>query len=415
MQDSSELPLGQFVISGAHVPFYKNPGPAANMTTFLLAGADVPEDEIDPLSKAARFLCFYLTGIPVVKSLDMDEGPAFGCQVRTVMQQQEHLDRTTENLCDYHHAQREECCQLQEAVSSNYTRVLKIMKYFHQAVARHVTERSDKADLERLTKTLGNVKPRGVYNHDPTVVACKYGRTKLSTDCDFFSRWLTAGGMGYTFNHVPFWDMFTETEANKVFFNEMYAKENLTRQEEGIPRNIVSMGSAFSFELMAKFQDYRGARLMVHSPWELPEEGDSGLRLEAGRTYTIKLVPSAITTDGAAQGAGSGRQGMPLRQRGGRPEVLHLLQPVLLSPGVPAQARRRPVQLHRLGLPRRRQGGRRVSPSDLQPGERRAVLPAGGGGGGGPAVLQVPGGLRLGQVHAVGRRQGDRRHGIVKK
>ncbi len=301
MQDSSELPLGQFVISGAHVPFYKNPGPAANLTTSLLAGADVPEDEIDPLSKAARFLCFYLTGIPVVKSLDMDEGPAFGCQVRTVMQQQEHLDRTTENLCDYHHAQREECCQLQEAVSSDYTRVLKMMKYFHQAVARHVTERSDKADLERLTKTLGNVKPRGVYNHDPTVVACKYGRTKLSTDCDFFSRWLTAGGMGYTFNHVPFWDMFTETEANRVFFHEMYAKENLTRQEEGIPRNIVSMGSAFSFELMAKFQDYRGARLMVHSPWELPEEGDSGLRLEAGRTYTIKLVPSAITTDGAAK------------------------------------------------------------------------------------------------------------------
>ena len=114
--------------------------------------------------------------------------------------------------------------------------ILKLMKYSIQPAVFY-------EPLEKFLKSFDNLeflsfnnltkheKDRRLmeYNPNPRVLMCQYAGGSSDEkpppfDCDLFHISMTNNGIGYTFNNVNFWDMFSKTTYTEMFSKIMTPK-----------------------------------------------------------------------------------------------------------------------------------------------------------------------------------------------
>ena len=128
------------------------------------------------------------------------------------------------------------CCQLLNMFSLDYEAVLKIMRYAMQPPIYQET-------LEEITDIYGNLSFLGPYQNvthvtkltnklmktdfNARILMCRYAgvpSTLNPSNCNIFQRSLTNEGLGYSFNHANFWDIFAETPYTKLYSQIMMPK-----------------------------------------------------------------------------------------------------------------------------------------------------------------------------------------------
>ncbi len=149
----------------------------------------------------------------------------------------------------------EKCCQLERNVSTNYTGLLKLMKYDLQPTTQEVKEMSDQEDLllafkthipKEFKKTDMTYYTRSVQ---PVVLTCRFGDYNATT-CPFLSRSLTSTGIGHTVNAPPFWNMYKKMTNTEIFFKEIVAEADDTDQGFKFPLVTQFNGPHFAMELL---------------------------------------------------------------------------------------------------------------------------------------------------------------------
>ena len=198
-------------------------------------------------------------------------------------------------LCEYSMNNRT-CCQLEEDLSNSKYLVLKLAKYTLQPVSRKITEKGEINDLSSIGDIFNyTVSAESLENFEPVLSVCRIN----GKECDSnFDRLFSTDGIGYTFNHDMYWNVYKETLANRLFFDEVYGKV----QKETDVTMIKGHGQAFSLELYVRkatrYFDSQspGNFLTIHSPFEMADFGGTVLELEPGWTYVIYVYPSMTDT-----------------------------------------------------------------------------------------------------------------------
>ncbi len=205
------------------------------------------------------------------------------------------------------------CCQFEKVLSQNEDIVLRLMKYIVAPTVIPVREKSEKSETLLLSKSVKyHLRKQEPVNTYPVIVACKYGRAKLTNKCNLFSRLYSTSGIGYTFNNEAFSDMFRNSSQNYAFYKEIYEQENDSYSFEDIlPRKTLDYGKPQALEFyvshlpFAKTEDsYRTVSnrrplLKIHDPILLPDLRNSDLELEPGMHYDISVIPTLTVTDKA--------------------------------------------------------------------------------------------------------------------
>jgi len=120
--------------------------------------------------------------------------------------------------------------------SLDYEAVLKIMRYAMQPPIYQ-------EKLEEITDIYGNLSFLGPYQNvthvtkltnklmktdfNARILMCRYAgvpSTLNPSNCNIFQRSLTNEGLGYSFNHANFWDIFAETPYTKLYSQIMMPK-----------------------------------------------------------------------------------------------------------------------------------------------------------------------------------------------
>ena len=121
------------------------------------------------------------------------------------------------------------CCQMSKILQDQVTTVLKVMKYsiqpavFYEPLEKFLKsfDSLDFMSFNNLTK-FEKQRPLMECNPNPRVLMCQYAggisnQVLRPGDCDLFHVSMTNNGIGYTFNNVNFWDMFSKTTYTNLF------------------------------------------------------------------------------------------------------------------------------------------------------------------------------------------------------
>ncbi len=147
------------------------------------------------------------------------------------------------------------CCQLERNISTNYSGLLKLMKYDLQPTTQEIKEMSDQEDLFQAFKThipkefKKNDMTHYTRSVQPVVLICRFGDFN-STTCPFLSRSLTSTGIGHTVNRPPFWNLYKKMINTEIFFNEIVAEADDADQGLEFPLVTQFNGPHFALELL---------------------------------------------------------------------------------------------------------------------------------------------------------------------
>ena len=76
----------------------------------------------------------------------------------------------------------------------------------------------------------------------------------MTTECNLFSKSFTNRGVGYAFNHEPFWNLYRNTSENAAFFSEIVEEINSTNSD---PRKVVSNGRSFALKFVVQHHEIK--------------------------------------------------------------------------------------------------------------------------------------------------------------
>ena len=234
---------------------------------------------------------------PDVPLIDYTAAPS--CPMETLMLEMSYASSKPQSIC-ITSGLEPGCCQLERDIGENKELVLKVMKYTLPPVTKEIKETGDIGDLAKVSPMFQyKVAEQPVGTSGALVSSCRFNGKECS---HLFDRFYSTEGIGFSFNHDKFWNIFKSTPQNKVFFEEVFDK---SEKEPDVFMNS-GHGQAFSLELYIRMSDLQqsstslGNYVTIHSPFEIADFGGSYIELEPGWTYTFNVVPSLTETDSAA-------------------------------------------------------------------------------------------------------------------
>ncbi len=196
--------------------------------------------------------------------------------------------------------------------------VYKMYKFAIAPTSMVSNEKSELADAEEMKEVMKsqyryNISDGDVLNDAATMLACKYGAEKISTKCELFSTVLTSSGVGYTFNNVPYWELFKNTTSSLDFYKEIYEKP-LVDFEKSLPRQIDITGKEYSLDfiirhdsynydpvaLLGAYKPHEEVLFSLHDPANVPDLNSEGIVIEPQMLYEIMVYPTVTVTDESA-------------------------------------------------------------------------------------------------------------------
>ncbi len=191
--------------------------------------------------------------------------------------------------------------------------VYKLQKQLIPPTSRIPSEKREVVDVDIVKKAMQSeylyqMENEEIINDYSTVLTCKFGDLDSSQSCKLFSNTFTTGGIGYTFNNEPYWNLFKNTTSNYAFYKEIYETENSFESE--LPRYIVNTGQGFSLDFIVRHDtygyryendqvlgNYQEVFLALHDPSKLPNLRAEGVVIQPGLFYDIRVIPSITITD----------------------------------------------------------------------------------------------------------------------
>ena len=263
----------------------------------LLSGAGNDSTRMVTADNLFHYLTAWFSGLP-----ESPDSSSISCNVEDnviLMTYPELGGNNSTSLCE--ESQDEGCCMLQDIIRSNRHASVKLAKYDYQPASREIAQRGEMEDAIHLAnafdyKTLDQVPETS----SPMFIGCKYADSHGTSDCSsYFSPVYNTDGVGYTFNHARFYEIFKQTEFNDMFYKEI----NRKKEEQGF-RYIRGHGRAFSLYFFVKPDNFDSAHMdnyiSVHSPFQLADLESAVFKLEPGWTYTMVVDPSVVETDQGA-------------------------------------------------------------------------------------------------------------------
>ncbi len=216
-------------------------------------------------------------------------------------------------MCKNPTMHHKECCEMEEKIMANYRSLLKFYKFTEET---SVAQIQDASHYNEVNYALTDFEVKGykrkdslmefgeLRNIDPIIIACSYGTPtfEVSANCPHFTRSFTSTGLGYSFNQVPFQDMYQKTDWSEAFYKELVMKVNNTAEES---RNIAKPalnGPGFSMSMILKtpisgpgiykYVFFGQRTLSVGSPYSIPNLSGEGIVLSPGLHYTVMVTPT---------------------------------------------------------------------------------------------------------------------------
>ncbi len=197
-----------------------------------------------------------------------------------------------------------ECCQVEQMMSSNFQEVIKVMKYTLSETTWHVHEKKRTFEIERALNHIGfkvsQKRPLRRY-YSPAIPGHRiFDQDEAFETTPKFQYAYSNEGISITFNSAPFMQLFKNTTSMRAAFEELF---NVNSSETHTPLHPPTGGHPFGLkavlQMPAKFPELRGFFMLIHDPKAIPDFKTSPMSLRAGYTYTIAVTPSMITVDGS--------------------------------------------------------------------------------------------------------------------
>ncbi len=191
----------------------------------------------------------------------------------------------------------EQCCKVEQLMTSNFRRVLKVMKYMLPEPNWHIYEKEKIKDTLKALDVMGyrgtNARPLRSY-YPPRVLGLSIfdKREKFGGKQPRFKNSYSNDGISLTFNSDPFQQLFKNTTTIREAYEEFFESFDSSGQDGP----LYPPTGGYSFGLNAVIG--RGSlALAVHEPKALPNFKMTPIFLKAGHSYTIGVTPYIITVD----------------------------------------------------------------------------------------------------------------------
>ncbi len=241
--------------------------------------------------------------------------------LKDVLFAQKHIDipygswRWIPCLHDFVMFKHEKYCKMtQQDWPGNLDLLYRVMKQRVAPISMVATEKSELKVIEKAKNRTQKIRGNSfidepVWNDHAVIMACKYGKEEMTTQCDKFSNVFSSMGIGYSFNTVPYWAMHKNTTGNFAFYKEQYEKAQGFEKER--PRMIRESGDAFEFIIRHQPYGYeydeenrpathQKVLLSLHDPGQIPNLKIEGLTIRPGMSYDIRVNPKVTITDETA-------------------------------------------------------------------------------------------------------------------
>ncbi len=221
-------------------------------------------------------------------------------------------------MCHHPDLFHEDCCQMEQKIAANYQSIIKFYKYTMESSVAQIQGASHLKEVQSIVSQLeakGFVLRNGLSedllrNIKPEILACNYGppATAVQANCSLFTKSFTNNGFGYTFNQLPFNDMFHKSNWSSAAYDELVRKvDDGDRKGKDILKPALN-GPGHSLSMILKTPmnikgifDYLtfGQRILsIGSPYSIPNLSGQGIVLSPGLHYTVMVAPTVVTMHG---------------------------------------------------------------------------------------------------------------------
>ncbi len=107
--------------------------------------------------------------------------------------------------------------------SNNIDLVYKLKKQTMEPSSKNPAEKSELKDVDKFRQILQSqydykMNNEAVLDDYAAMLACRFGDTVLTEECSMFASSFSSTGIGYTFNTLPFLNMFKNTSSNFAYY-----------------------------------------------------------------------------------------------------------------------------------------------------------------------------------------------------
>ncbi len=211
-----------------------------------------------------------------------------------------HWHKLGEEECKSPETEQRECCRVRAFLGENLGEVMGIMSHRGGPISCSIEE---ERNVEDYRKGLASLNFPRLEDNSSTVKqafvpeiyhSAFLGRSDYSHRCKF-SKMYSMRGVSFTFNSVPFWQMYMDLPSSRAFYENVHKKSpDCGDLREEPYASIAGPSNSFLLLLAAPAS---GLDIALHSPFIPADIGRMSLRVHPNHVHTIMVTPYVTNFD----------------------------------------------------------------------------------------------------------------------